>query len=239
MTRVTAILLLAVSMNLGAGDKLPSCPSGTSLQSRQYADGGKEYWCARPNGVSHGPTASFYVNGGLVSKGEYVDGESSGTRQYYFNNGAMWRRDVWREGMVITKWLNPKLANLSRSELERLGAAFDAVAVVDCTGRERRPKCAPVVEPPPLRISVRYRDGRRAQGDYSNGLRNGEWTFWYPSARMARRASYVAGNLNGRFAEWSRDGSQIAEGEYLSGERTGRWRIWDGSGHIRERSYSQ
>jgi hypothetical protein len=209
------------------------------MQSRQYADGGAEYWCARANGVSHGPTASFYGNGGLVSRGEYVDGENSGTWQYYFNNGAMWRRDVWREGMLITKWLNPKLTNLTRSELERLGAASDAVAVVDCTGRERRPECARVTELPPLRISVRYRDGRRAEGDCSAGLRNGAWTFWYPSGQVARRASYVAGSLNGTFSEWSKDGHPTTEGEYLSGERTGRWSIRDGSGYTRERRYSR
>src|SRR4051794_28830195 len=100
-----AFLALTTAMLLhsgGATGHALECPSGTSRHSFAYSSGEKK-WCARPNGLRHGPAGSYYSNGQLLFSGEYVDGAADGIAVYYLNEGTLWRRDTWNEGALISK----------------------------------------------------------------------------------------------------------------------------------------
>jgi|GEM_PF-2108269 len=66
-----------------------------------------------------------------------------------------------------------------------------------------------------------YPRGIRPQfkGDMVNGLRDGEWSIFYPSGGKAAVIHYQNGKLDGPCTCFSKDGNEIASGVYNDGRR--------------------
>jgi hypothetical protein len=212
------------------------CPSDTTGHSFTYTSGAMmSAWCALVNDLKHGPSRSYYSNGQLTFVGEYVDGAAHATAVYYLNDGTIWRRDLWNEGALVSKWLNPETMVLSREEMLRRGAVDvgnDVGRITACAPLDRRPECKPAL-PSPV-VVLRYTNGRRrARGAVSDGLRTDRWTYWYASGALAKRAEFFGGQLSGVYQEWYENGRPSSEGEYLSGEKVGVWLYWSRTGKIR------
>jgi antitoxin component YwqK of YwqJK toxin-antitoxin module len=241
LMRVSISLSLVTLLASGEARETLVCPAGTASRSWNYSSGGRNEWCARRNGLKHGPSRSYYSNGQLLSSEEYFDGAIHGAASYYFNDGTVWRRDDWNEGAVASKWLNPATRSLSRDELERLGAVGggnDVAAPVICGQNDSRAECQQTAPSPTQEL--RHHNGRtRARGPVSEGLRTDEWSFWYPSGTLAKRVNYSGGQLLGTCQEWYENGRPRSEGEYLSGEKVGLWRYWDPKGKTHRERYRQ
>ena len=224
-----------VSQAVVGDNPVLECPSGTTRRSFTFSDGGVSEWCARANNVRQGPARSYYFNGQLVLSGEFVDGAAHGSVVYYLNDGTVWRRDVWDEGALLSKWLNPETMALSLDQLERRGAVGggnDVGAAIICGPGDNRPECRPMPRSPVL-VLRHQGEQRRARGRVSEGLRTGLWAFWYPSGALAKRAEFGGGYLSGSYQEWYENGRPSAEGQDLSGEKVGLWLYWSRTGKIR------
>lgn len=236
-------LFLAVALVSQSGairNAVLECPSATARRSFTFSSGDVDEWCARTSGLRHGPAQAFYSNGQLLSSGVFVDGSAYGVWVYYLNDGTVWRRDVWDEGALVSKWLNPETMALTGDELEMLGAVGGGndVGRVVCDSNDPIQECRP---PAPAPTSVlRYPNGRRrARGPVSDGLRTDLWNFWYSSGALQKRVEFVGGELSGTYQEWYENGRPSVEGQYLSGEKVGVWRYWDAAGKIRRTRYGE
>lgn len=73
---------------------------------------------------------------------------------------------------------------------------------------------------------------KRIEGEYADGLREGQWMYWYDNGNIWSQAHYKAGIRHGRSTVWFENGQKYFEGRYRHGERVGRWRFWDDDGTL-------
>jgi antitoxin component YwqK of YwqJK toxin-antitoxin module len=78
-----------------------------------------------------------------------------------------------------------------------------------------------------------YPDGqKRIEGEYRDGKREGQWTYWFSNGNRWSEARYKTDLRNGKSTVWYENGRKYFEGSYRMGERTGRWRFWDEEGNL-------
>lgn len=78
-----------------------------------------------------------------------------------------------------------------------------------------------------------YPDGmKRIEGGYSQGMREGRWTYWFANGNKWSEANYKADIRNGKSTVWHENGGKYFEGNYKAGERAGKWRFWDEDGSL-------
>jgi len=86
-----------------------------------------------------------------------------------------------------------------------------------------------------------YKDNSQyhSQGSVVNGLRHGEWTFWYVNGIKKSIVNYKAGNYDGKYFFMSENGRLLIEGSYKENQKNGIWKYWNHMGiKIKEESYN-
>lgn len=74
--------------------------------------------------------------------------------------------------------------------------------------------------------SFRIRDKSRyvsQQGNFENGLENGEWKVFYPDGKILSLRHFVNGKLHGEFILYNRFGVATMKGTYVNGKADGEW----------------
>ena len=61
-------------------------------------------WCARGDGVKHGPWREWYANGNPKSAGNYVDGKMEGKWQTFYEDGSVKTEGVYKGGFKDGIW---------------------------------------------------------------------------------------------------------------------------------------
>ena len=59
--------------------------------------------CSQPDG----PYETFYENGQLRERGNFIDGEPNGLRVFFDEDGNLTGTQTWRNGVVVDSNLNP------------------------------------------------------------------------------------------------------------------------------------
>lgn len=81
----------------------------------------------------------------------------------------------------------------------------------------------------------RYWDERGAllrEGDFANGLREGDWVQYHANGRKAYEGLLHVGQNEGPWRYWHENGARMAEGSYVNNLREGAWMFWDESGAV-------
>ena len=203
----------------------PSCPDGAASHEEREHGRVTQQWCSRRNGVRHGRYASYYDNGKEIVTGEYRDGVMHGNWAYFLSDGSVWRRDEYRDGGLVSKWLNSKTMDAGTDQAECGGT-------VVCMAGDKREVCRFRPQRPET-TTVRYPDGRRAEGAYVEGVRSGKWRFWYANGELARELTYDNGAFSAGSQDWYKNGRPKSSGTYFSGEKVGTWVYWDRDGKKR------
>lgn len=74
--------------------------------------------------------------------------------------------------------------------------------------------------------------GKRIEGSYKEGKREGQWTYWFENGNKWSEAIYKADVREGKSTVWHENGNKYFEGSYQAGERVGQWRFWDENGNL-------
>jgi antitoxin component YwqK of YwqJK toxin-antitoxin module len=80
-----------------------SCPSGTHVEQ----DGSViplEWWCAKADGVQHGPAFARYHGGRAKEVGMYVDGKRDGAWTHWQPDGQLAAKMHFRNGTPVGTW---------------------------------------------------------------------------------------------------------------------------------------
>lgn len=78
--------------------------------------------------------------------------------------------------------------------------------------------------------------GQWFRGQYTDGERSGDWTFWHPGGKKRSQSSYRADKRHGHFVEWHESGTKILEGDCADGVETGTWTRWWPNGKLELRA---
>jgi antitoxin component YwqK of YwqJK toxin-antitoxin module len=66
----------------------------------------------------------------------------------------------------------------------------------------------------------------RSEGEYSNGKKQGEWIYYYPTGQIESRGSYVNDKADGLWEYFYEDGAVSRSGDFLDGVRAGAWKSY-------------
>jgi antitoxin component YwqK of YwqJK toxin-antitoxin module len=187
---LSTLLLLAASCSAGRAAGHPpapiDCPPGTALAGAA-PPAGAEVFCARPDGVRHGPAVAFYRDGRPLSSGQYQAGEPEGAWTWWRESGTRRADGTYRGGRLEGAYHlyhdDGKLyleSHYAGGHLEGEASRYHA------TGR------------------------RAAHGFLTEGRKQGHWTFFYPSGARQREGFYREGKRVGRWSYWDEQGNPVA-----------------------------
>lgn len=235
------------------------------------------------NGKKTGKWIEFYDNGEISLEGYYRDGMRNGYFREYDRRGVMVSTTKWRDDKVVED--AEELVNLdirkeyyNNAKVKSVGSFKDGMPegvtrFYDQEGEISTSKIYSkgvllgegIVDEGGIRQGTWkefYADGSlRAEGDYKDGQKIGEWIFYFQSGKVAQKGKYIAGERphgdwvwyyengsvrreetfyrgieDGKLVEYSDSGSVLTQGDFAEGLRVGKWLI-DVGDHREEGEY--
>jgi uncharacterized protein len=148
---------------------------------------------------------SYFLNGNIESKGQFVNNETTGVWEFYFESGNLKMRGVLRQNSNYGLW--EYFYESGQKSME---------GTIDNKKREGIWK-------------VYYESGElKETGEYVNNKRSGLWETYYEDG--AKRGEIEYSEDHGRFTEYYHSGKVFAEGPKSGARHVGHWRYYDESG---------
>jgi antitoxin component YwqK of YwqJK toxin-antitoxin module len=185
MIRTGAVLAVVCFGVVGCQRSSGDCPSGSQLQGKKPPAGQLE-WCARADGVKHGPWREWAANGIPKSAGDYVDGKMEGKWQTFHEDGSLKSEGLYKGGFKDGKWTQyyPKSNGGTKNRIDEhhLGS-------------------------PEIKWTVFYADGSKwAEGTTVASRPDGAYTEYYADGKTAVKGEYKAGEKFGQWSYWDKEG---------------------------------
>lgn len=80
---------------------------------------------------------------------------------------------------------------------------------------------------------VRYTDGAEAaQGEYREGMKEGQWRFWHETSQISGEGVFHSGKPEGLWITWHLNGQRESKGHYRAGLQHGRFFYWSPEGKL-------
>jgi antitoxin component YwqK of YwqJK toxin-antitoxin module len=209
----------------------------------------------------NGMWKTWYEDGTLLMEGEYQDGLENGEWNNYWPEGGLKNKTTFKEGMMNGEWLSYHPDGKSKltgeyKDNQKVGEwteYFDNGRTKDIVTYKLFKKKSKidysifkdrmVVVSKKHGHSVSYSDKDykiTEEGDYKEGLKDGEWIAYYPGGKVPVVISnYKDGELNGVMKQYSRRGKLLQEMNYKDGLKHGKFIMYDKRGKVLvERQYS-
>lgn len=181
--------------------------------------------------ILHGRYISYFLNGIIESKGQFVNNETAGMWEFYFETGNLRMRGVLRQNSNYGRW--EYFYENGNKSMEGL-----------INGRNREGEW-----------KIYYESGKlKEQGEYVSNKRNGLWiTFfedgskrgetqyaddhgrhveYYHSGKVQGEGPRAGGRNVGQWRMFAEDGTLQSEGEFTNGKRSGNWKYYFPSGKV-------
>jgi antitoxin component YwqK of YwqJK toxin-antitoxin module len=71
----------------------------------------------------------------------------------------------------------------------------------------------------------------KSSGDFENNKPTGLHTLWFDNGTKRAEINYRDGIRDGEFTFWHSNGQIKFQGSYLSGQVVGTWTVWHSNGH--------
>ncbi|MCC7303719.1 MAG: hypothetical protein IT233_13850 [Bacteroidia bacterium] len=203
-------------------------PEGVVIKTKVYTEGilsGAGIMDAAGN--EQGPWEEFHANGQLKGKGEYKDGKRIGDWSFYHINGKLEQKGKYdKKGRAqgVWKWYYEG-GNLLREENYLDGQREGAMTEYSDSGSviTRGDFLEGMKEGKWEYCMGDYKES----GEYKGGQMSGEWNAWFISNKQLKwKVSFVDGNPDGKYKEYTIGGQPLREGKYVMGTKDGDWRYW-------------
>lgn len=81
---------------------------------------------------------------------------------------------------------------------------------------------------------IQYHDdgSKLLEGDYENGLREGEWLSWFPDGSIWSKGYFSKGKRTGKSWIYHPNRQIYMKGTYEDGKKTGLWLVFDEDGNV-------
>lgn len=70
----------------------------------------------------------------------------------------------------------------------------------------------------------------KEKGNYTFGLKNKEWNYWYPNGNLHKCEYYKNGLLNGKYTVYNDKNQIVISGEYKKNQKHGVWKLYENNG---------
>jgi antitoxin component YwqK of YwqJK toxin-antitoxin module len=168
--------------------------------------------------IAHGKYLSYYLNGVVESKGEFLDNETTGVWEFFYETGKLKMRGILFKGANYGMW-----------EYYYVTGKKSMEGIVYGKNREGEWK-------------TYYENGQLKEvGEYSSNKRNGYWKAFYEDGKLKGEGDYK--DDVGTYTEFFPSGKVMAkgnresgvierEGNYLNNKKEGEWKLYFPSGKL-------
>lgn len=226
----------------------------TGLWTYFFKDGKKFKEGSFKNDLKEGQWQTWYENGTLLMTGVYKEGKEEGEWSNFWDNGNLKNKSTFKSGLLHGDWTS----NYPSGKLKLTGKYEDGFQIDIWTDYFENGKPKDVVTYKIFKekskidygimkdrerleskkdghaISYSAKDfGKTEEGDYKEGLKDGEWAAYYPGGRIPAVSSvYKKGELNGTMKQFDRKGKLLQEMDYKDGLKHGRFLVYDKKGGV-------
>jgi len=191
----------------------PLACSGQGFKRYTYHDEAKqqvkEVYMVRDTiqNVLHGSYLSYFINGVIESKGQFVNNETAGMWEFYFETGNLRMRGVLRQNSNYGRW--EYFYENGNKSMEGL---------INGQNKEGEWK-------------IYYEGGKlKEQGEYLANKRSGLWMTYFEDGSKRGETQYV--DDHGRHLEYYHSGKVQGEGPRAGSRNVGHWRFYAEDGTL-------
>lgn len=157
--------------------------------------------------VLQGRYVSYFLNGNIESKGQFVNNETTGVWEFYYETGNLKMRGILRQSSNYGKW-----------EYFFENGVKSMEGMVNKRDKEGEWK-------------IYYESGELKElGNYVANKRSGLWVNYFEDGSRRGEIEYVEDH--GRFTEYYHSGKVLAEGPKSGPRNVGHWRYFAESGTL-------
>jgi len=207
--------------------------SGKVIRAKEYDDQGRITGIGDVDeaGNKQGEWRYYYDTGELRSKGIYKDNRKTGEWKFYFKNGSVEQLGRFVRGRFSGSWTwYYETGELEREEVFENGKENGLMTEYAKDGT--------IIE------KGEYLDGEKEgpwfyhvgdhteEGNYSAGLKDGEWKHYYSNGKLRFEGKYVQGSQDGKHKHYYENGKLKTENFYIMGRKEKHWRSYDLEGNV-------
>jgi antitoxin component YwqK of YwqJK toxin-antitoxin module len=187
------------------------------------------------NGKEDGEWNNYWESGDLKNKATFKSGKLDGEWQSHFPNGKPHVIGEYSDDLKIGEWQtffdNGKPKDIVTYKVFKKKSKVESLMKGHVTMESKLHGHS---------ISYSDKDFRMTEeGNYKEGLKDGEWTAYHPGGKMAAVVSnYKDGKLDGTMKQYSRRGKLMSSIDYKDGLKHGSFKVYDKRGKVvNERKY--
>lgn len=181
--------------------------------------------------VLHGRYVSYFLNGVIESKGQFVNNETAGMWEFYYETGNLRMRGILRQNSNYGMW--EYFYENGNKSMEGL-----------VNGKNKEGEWKIYYESGKLKERGEYQANKRSGlwvTYFEDGSKRGETEYaddhgrhveYYHSGKVQAEGPRAGGRNVGHWRTYAEDGTLQGEGDYMSGKRSGEWRYYYPSGKM-------
>jgi len=181
--------------------------------------------------ILHGRYISYFLNGHIESKGQFVNNETTGVWEFYYETGSLKMRGILRQNSNYGLW-----------EYFYENGQKSMEGTIE--GKQRGGTWKIYYESGELKEVGEYKDNKRTglwKTFFEDGTKRGEieytndvgrYTEFYHSGKVLAEGPKAGAKNVGRWRTFAEDGTLQSEGEYSNGKKNGAWKFFYQSGRV-------
>jgi uncharacterized protein len=159
------------------------------------------------NNILHGRYISYFLNGNVESKGQFMNHETTGVWEFYYETGNLKMRGILRQNSNYGLW--EYFFENGQKSME---------GMVDGKNKEGEWK-------------IYYESGNlKESGEYLANKRSGFWKTYFEDGTLRGEIDYTEDH--GRYTEYYHSGKVLAEGPKAGARNVGHWRYYAEGGTL-------
>lgn len=183
-------------------------------------------------GRRQGPWKEYYMDGALRAEGTYTNNLRTGLWKFYHPNGQLeqiGKYDAKGRATGNWKWY------YDNGSLRRDENLFEDIHQGDYVEYARDSSIllqGNYVDDIKEGFWVEADNGYREEGSYLEGVRDGEWHYYYPNGQVYYEGNFIDGAPDGLHKWYYPNGKVMKQGKYVMGLREGLWKYFDEEGKL-------
>ncbi len=181
--------------------------------------------------ILHGRYVSYFLNGVVESKGQFLNNETAGMWEFYFETGNLRMRGVLRQNSNYGRWEYFYENGNKSMEGTINGRNKEGEWKIYYEGGKLKEQGEYVANKRTGLWMTYFEDGsKRGETQYADD--HGRHVEYYHSGKVQGEGPRAGGRNVGHWRHFAENGTLQSEGDYTAGKRTGTWTYYYPSGKV-------
>ncbi len=181
--------------------------------------------------VLQGRYISYFLNGIMESKGQFVNNETTGVWEFYFETGNLKMRGILRQSSNYGIWQYYFENGVKSMEGTVNGKNKEGEWKIYYESGELKEKGDYVSNKRSGLWNTYFEDGsRKGEAEYTDDY--GRYVEYYHSGKVYAEGPRAGGRNVGHWRFFAEDGTMQMEGEYANGKKNGEWKHFYSTGKV-------